>query len=80
MKNFRERFRFLLLFCHNSRSKVNFKVKSIFLASKARKSVIALFHGILTGKFISGINLMIQGNLLGQFQGQIGENVIFNKH
>ena len=29
------RFRYLLLFCHNSRSKVNFKVKYDFLANEA---------------------------------------------
>ena len=107
------RFWYLLLFCHNSRSKVNFKVKYDFLANdatnkcntsisfnfdwkthfwyyfnnsrsslrsiwrsncwkchfyqiKLQTSVIPLFHGILTGKFISGIILMIQGHPQGQ--------------
>ena len=57
---------YLLLFCHNSRSKVNFKVKYIFLNNKLRKRVIPLFHGILSRKSISGIILMIQGHLQGQ--------------
>ena len=47
---------------------------------KVVTSVIPLFGIVLTGKSISFISFMIQGNLQSQFQGQIyNKNMIFNK-
>ena len=42
-------------------------------------SVIPHFYVLLTGQSISEIILIIQGHLQGQFQGQVSENIIFNK-
>ena len=51
----------------------------IFQQMKLRISAILHFHVFLTGQYISEIILNIQGHRQGHFQGQIGENIIFNK-
>ena len=51
----------------------------IFQEMKLGTSVIPHFNVSLTGRSISETILIIQGHLEGQFQGQVGENVSFNK-
>ena len=51
----------------------------LFQQMKLGTSVIHQFYVILTGQFISEIILIIQGHLQGQYQGQVSENIIFNK-
>ena len=54
----------------------------IFQQMKLGTNVIPHFHVILTGQFISCSICMIQGHLQsqrGQFQGEVSENIIFNK-
>ena len=54
----------------------------IFQQMKLGTSVIAHFHVILTGQFISCIICMVQGHLQGQkvkYEGQLGKITVFNK-
>ena len=50
-----------------------------FQQMKLGATVIPHFYVILTGQSISEVILIIQGHLQGQFQGQVSENIIFNK-
>ena len=55
----------------------------IFLQIKLRTSVIPLFDVILTGEFIFGSILMIQGHLQGQkvlFKVKLKKIEFLNKH
>ena len=55
----------------------------IFLQIKLRTSVIPLFDVILTGEFIFGTILMIQGHLQGQkvlFKVKLIKMAFLNKH
>ena len=51
----------------------------IFQQMNLGTSAIPQFHVFLTGQSISKIILNIQGHRQGHFQGQKGENIIFNK-
>ena len=77
------RFWFLLLFCHNSRSKVNFKVKYIFLPNKATSkcntSILCDFDWKVYFWYYFN-DPRSSSRSKGQFQGHIVENVIFNKN
>ena len=63
----------------DSRSKVNIKVKYDFLRNEARNKCNTLFPCDLPWQSISKTFLTIQGHLQGQFQGQVRENISFNK-
>ena len=51
----------------------------IFQQMQLGTSAIPHFHVFLTEQYISEIILNIQCHRQGHFQGQIGDNVIFNK-
>ena len=54
----------------------------IFQQLKLGTNVIAHFHVILTGQFISSIICMVQDHLQGQkvkYQGQLSKITVFNK-
>ena len=65
----------------NSRSKVNFKVKYDISTNEAKNKCTSLIFMRVWLEFISEISLIIQGHfeVKGQFQGQVRENIIFNK-